>query len=113
MFEGARGGTRAAIKIYRPNPAARTDRNDREEHAQRQIAHACGARVLDTQRMADGSFVLEVPYSDPRELLMDVLRHGAEVEVLAPAPLREAMQRSIADMQARYAGSKPPGPRKS
>jgi predicted DNA-binding transcriptional regulator YafY len=42
---------------------------------------------------ADGSFVLEVPYSDPRELLMDVLRHGAEVEVLAPAPLREAMQR--------------------
>jgi predicted DNA-binding transcriptional regulator YafY len=55
---------------------------------------------------ADGSFVLEVPYSDPRELLMDVLRHGAEVEVLAPAPLREAMQRSIADMQARYAGSK-------
>jgi predicted DNA-binding transcriptional regulator YafY len=55
---------------------------------------------------ADGSFVLEVPYSDPRELLMDVLRHGAEVEVLAPAGLREAMKRSIADMQARYGGSK-------
>jgi predicted DNA-binding transcriptional regulator YafY len=62
---------------------------------------------------ADGSFVLEVPYSDPRELLMDVLRHGAEVEVLAPAPLREAMQRSIADMQARYAGSKSAAPSNS
>lgn len=53
----------------------------------------------------DGSFVLELPYSDPRELVMDVLRHGAEVEVLAPQDLRAAMKRMIVDMQARYAGS--------
>jgi predicted DNA-binding transcriptional regulator YafY len=38
---------------------------------------------------SDGSYVLEVPFSDPRELLMDVMRHGAHVEVLAPAGLRE------------------------
>jgi predicted DNA-binding transcriptional regulator YafY len=50
----------------------------------------------------DGSFVLEVPYSDPRELIMDVLRHGAEVEVLAPASLRETMRRTIDAMQLRY-----------
>jgi predicted DNA-binding transcriptional regulator YafY len=37
---------------------------------------------------ADGSYVLELPYSDSRELLMDILKHGAEVEVLAPAELR-------------------------
>jgi predicted DNA-binding transcriptional regulator YafY len=55
----------------------------------------------------DGSFVLEVPYSDPRELLMDVLRHGAEAEVLAPQELREAMKRTLDDMRARYGGSAP------
>jgi predicted DNA-binding transcriptional regulator YafY len=32
---------------------------------------------------ADGSYTLEVPYSDARELLGDVLRFGADVEVLA------------------------------
>lgn len=37
----------------------------------------------------DGSYVLEFPYSDDRELLGDILRHGAEVEVLAPATLRK------------------------
>ena len=38
----------------------------------------------------DGSNVSEVPYHDDTELVMDVLRHGAEVEVLAPADLRKA-----------------------
>jgi predicted DNA-binding transcriptional regulator YafY len=33
--------------------------------------------------------VLELPYNDPRELLMDVLKHGAAVEVLAPESLRQ------------------------
>jgi predicted DNA-binding transcriptional regulator YafY len=51
---------------------------------------------------ADGTFVLEIPYSDPRELLMDVLRHGAEVEVLEPAALRNLVQQTIETMQARY-----------
>jgi predicted DNA-binding transcriptional regulator YafY len=50
----------------------------------------------------DGSYVLELPYSDPRELIMDVLRHGADVEVLAPAALRDEVKRTIDAMQARY-----------
>ena len=40
----------------------------------------------------DGTYILEVPYSDPRELTMDILRHGAQVEVLAPPELREAVK---------------------
>jgi len=40
---------------------------------------------------ADGSWLLKLPFSSPRELIMDVLRYGAEVEVLAPAFLREAV----------------------
>jgi len=39
----------------------------------------------------DGGYVLELPMSDHRELLMDILRHGPHVEVLAPASLRAAV----------------------
>ncbi|MBS0367521.1 MAG: YafY family transcriptional regulator [Proteobacteria bacterium] len=37
---------------------------------------------------SDGRFVLEVPYTDDRELVMEILRFGADVEVLAPLALR-------------------------
>ena len=37
-------------------------------------------------------YVLEIPYSDDRELIMDILRHGADVEVVAPASLREKVR---------------------
>ncbi len=37
---------------------------------------------------AGGEYVLEVPYADDRELLMDILKFGPDVEVLAPAALR-------------------------
>jgi predicted DNA-binding transcriptional regulator YafY len=40
---------------------------------------------------ADGSWLLKVPFSSSRELIMDILRHGAEVEVLAPDFLRQAV----------------------
>lgn len=36
----------------------------------------------------DGSYVLEVPYSDDRELIMEILKYGADVEVLGPRVLR-------------------------
>ena len=39
----------------------------------------------------DGSYLLELPFSDPRELVMDILRHGPHVEVLEPASLRKAV----------------------
>ena len=37
----------------------------------------------------DGAYVLEVPYGDDRELLMDILKFGPDVEVLDPPELRE------------------------
>jgi predicted DNA-binding transcriptional regulator YafY len=40
------------------------------------------------KRMRDGRYQLEVPYADERELVMDILRHVPEVEVLAPDSLR-------------------------
>jgi predicted DNA-binding transcriptional regulator YafY len=49
-----------------------------------------------------GEYVLELPYADARELLMDILRHGGEVEVLAPPALRQAVQNELAQALARY-----------
>jgi len=43
----------------------------------------------------DGRLQLEVPYVDATELLMDLLRHAGEVEVLSPAPLRRAYQQRL------------------
>jgi len=39
--------------------------------------------------LPDGRYELKVPYSQSRELLMDVLRYGADAEVVAPPALRE------------------------
>jgi len=50
----------------------------------------------------DGSFVLEVPYSDDRELLRDVLKHGADVEVLAPDALRMRVRQALQEAVRRY-----------
>ena len=44
---------------------------------------------------ADGCFLLELPYADPRELVMDILRHVPEVEVLAPAELRAVVEEKL------------------
>lgn len=46
--------------------------------------------------LPDGRYELRVPYADPRELEMDVLRHGENVEVVEPEALREAVGRRLA-----------------
>ena len=43
----------------------------------------------------DGRYELKVPYSNPRELLMDVLRYGADAEIIAPVSLRESAKSSL------------------
>ena len=45
---------------------------------------------------ATGRYVLEIPYADDGELVMDVLRYGADVEVLSPPELREKVRASHA-----------------
>lgn len=39
--------------------------------------------------LPDGSYELRLPYSNARELLMDVLRFGPDAEIIAPVALRE------------------------
>jgi predicted DNA-binding transcriptional regulator YafY len=38
--------------------------------------------------LADGGFELKIPYADDRELLMDILKYGADCTVVSPASLR-------------------------
>ena len=52
----------------------------------------------------DGSYVLEVPYGDDRELIGDILRHGPAVEVLAPKELRTRCRDQLKAAQRLYAG---------
>jgi predicted DNA-binding transcriptional regulator YafY len=39
--------------------------------------------------LPDGRYELKLPYSHARELLMDVLRYGADAEIVEPASLRQ------------------------
>jgi len=56
-----------------------------------------------------GHYLLELPYANPTELIMDILRHGAGVEVLAPASLRTAVRRQLeAALHAYDTGPLPP-----
>ena len=43
----------------------------------------------------EGRWLLELPYADPRELAMDVMRHMPEVEVLEPPALRAMVQERL------------------
>ena len=51
----------------------------------------------------DGSWALSLPYMDETELVMDLLRQGEQVQVLAPDSLRAAVQRRLAAALAVYA----------
>lgn len=44
---------------------------------------------------SDGHFILEIPYSDDRELIMDILKYGPDVTVLAPDSLRKRVKQAL------------------
>ncbi|CAH1205842.1 putative DNA-binding transcriptional regulator YafY, contains an HTH and WYL domain [Candidatus Nitrotoga sp. BS] len=50
----------------------------------------------------DGYYCLEVPYSDDRELLMDILKHGTEVEVVAPVEMRNNVRKLLESTLVQY-----------
>ncbi|MDE2406743.1 MAG: YafY family transcriptional regulator [Xanthomonadaceae bacterium] len=64
---------------------------DEHWHSQQQGRH-----------LADGSYELKVPYSVPRELLMDVLHYGADAEIIEPRSLREQLRSHLQLAIANY-----------
>lgn len=51
--------------------------------------------------LENGSYELRIPYSNPVELAMDILKYGPDVEVVAPAELRQMI---IARLDTAVAG---------
>jgi predicted DNA-binding transcriptional regulator YafY len=50
----------------------------------------------------NGSLVLEIPYSQDNELMMDILRYGQRVEVLKPSSLREKVEIALREALGKY-----------
>jgi predicted DNA-binding transcriptional regulator YafY len=90
IFSGAK--TRKAVLRFSPEIA---------RWVSRETWHPDQQSEYDDQ----GYYVLRVPYSQDTELVMDILKHGSEVEVLQPSELRERVKQRIVAMQALYAGS--------
>jgi predicted DNA-binding transcriptional regulator YafY len=56
----------------------------------------------DGKLQLDGSYLLKLPYSREPELVMDILKYGADIEVLAPESLRDAVARQHAEAATVY-----------
>lgn len=55
------------------------------------------------RHLEDGRYELQVPYSEPTELAMDILRHGDSVSVLGDKPLVALIRARLARAAAQYA----------
>jgi predicted DNA-binding transcriptional regulator YafY len=56
-----------------------------------------------TQRtLPDGGLEMRIPYGDPRELAMEIRKHGPEVEVIGPPALRRLIAGSLRAAAAQY-----------
>ena len=55
----------------------------------------------------DGRLVMELPFTDLRELSMDILRQGRHVEVLGPPELRAQVAQELRETLGQYAESSP------
>ncbi len=51
---------------------------------------------------AQGHWILEFPFADDRELIMDILKYGADVEVLGPPSLRRRVATEALRLAERY-----------
>jgi len=56
----------------------------------------------DGKLQPDGTYLLRFPYSQEPELVMDVLKYGADVEVLSPPSLRASVAKQLRTAAARY-----------
>jgi proteasome accessory factor C len=52
--------------------------------------------------LPDGRYQLNIPYANETELVMDILKHGATVEVIAPETLRQSIMLNLYLAQKNY-----------
>ena len=56
----------------------------------------------ESRFLEDGTYELKVPYSDHRELIMDILKHGQYVTVVAPETLRQIVAETLKASMVNY-----------
>jgi predicted DNA-binding transcriptional regulator YafY len=59
-------------------------------------------RTQEGKLLDDGSYELRVPYADDRELIMDIMKYGADCTVVEPAALRQRVADEFAASLERY-----------
>lgn len=59
-----------------------------------------------SEPQSDGGVILRIPYKHETELVMDILRHGPNVEVLGPIALRHSVCDALTMAAAQYAEPK-------
>ena len=50
----------------------------------------------------NGHYELSVPYSNDKELIMDILKYGPDVEVIAPDALKESIKIQLDRARSQY-----------
>jgi predicted DNA-binding transcriptional regulator YafY len=83
-------------------PAAQYARLRFTPHRAQWVSREIWHRQQHGEWEAAGHYLLTVPYADDRELVMDILKHGAEVEVLEPQSLCRKVQEAIIGMASLY-----------
>ena len=68
------------------------------------MAHESWHPKQEITWLPDGRMEMRLPFTDLRELTLDVLRHGSHVEALEPAELRVSIQQELA-MASRHYGN--------
>ena len=61
-------------------------------HRARWVADETWHPEQQSRWLEDGRYELSIPYSNDKELIMDILKYGADVEVIAPEELKEAVK---------------------
>jgi predicted DNA-binding transcriptional regulator YafY len=64
-------------------------------HTARWVAREQWHPKQQSRWLDDGRYELTLPYSNPSELLMDLLRYGPEVQVVSPPELRQAIRQRL------------------
>jgi predicted DNA-binding transcriptional regulator YafY len=55
-----------------------------------------------SQQLENGKWELIIPYNNPTELVMDILKHGPDAEVISPPALRELVHEKLSQALRNY-----------
>ena len=94
----------AHARINAPRYVVEIQTTSRLETVSRWITNEQWHPDQQQRPLPDGRLEMDLPYATPRELLMDLRRYGADVEVLAPESLRRQMREAVRAAAGVYSG---------